>query len=184
MSNHTNNFWLFCIFCAILFGAASCKHRTEKLLVGKWRSVKVENRDKDNFFRSSKEFIDTMGRGNSDSVNMETYGVTNIDSLRRELQAQFDSAYAAQMTIDTSSIFVFGADSSVTFSFPGKSETGKWYMDTRGMLVLDETNEMGQTEQLKIEVSYIDQKEMRLTFIRDLEEGLSDTSVVSFVRLK
>lgn len=169
---------------ALLAFISSCRHRTEKMILGKWRSVKVENRDKDNFFRSSRQFIDTMGRNNTDSMNMEIYGVINIDSLRRELQTQFDSAYAAQMAIDTSSIFVFGKDSNVSFTFPGKSETGKWYIDPRGKLVLDETNEMGQTEQLKIDVSLITDNEMKLTFIRDLEEGLSDTSVVTFAREK
>jgi len=162
----------------------SCKHDNSKMLIGKWRSVKVENRDKDNFFKSSKEFIDTMGKGNSDSVNMNIYGVSNIDSLRRELQNQFDSAYAAQLNIDTQSIFIFNSDSTILFSFPGKTEKGKWRLDKKGMLVLDESNELGQTEQLKVEISYIDDLQMRLTFVRDLEEGLTDTSVVTFRREK
>ncbi len=174
---------LLFIFATALI-AGSCKNRTDRMLIGKWRSVKVQNRDKDNFFKTSREFIDSMGRGNSDSVNFEIYGVTNIDSLRRELQAQYDSAYAAQTTIDTSSIFTFNADSTVTFSFPGRSESGKWRVDNSGKLVLDETNEMGQTEQLKVDVVFNSSEEMTLTFIRDLEEGLSDTSVVLFRRQK
>ena len=162
----------------------SCRQGNEQLLIGKWRSVKVENRDKDNFFRSSREFIDTMGKGNTDSVNMEIYGVTNMDSLRTELRTQFDSAYAAQMSIDTNSTFVFSKDSNVLFSFPGKTEKGKWYIDNKGRLILDETNDLGQTEQLKIQISSIDELQMQLTFVRDLEEGLGDTSVVTFRRQK
>ena len=173
---------LLSIAATLLAGA--CKSRTDRMLIGRWRSVKVQNRDKDNFFKSSKEFIDSMGRGNSDSLNFEIYRVTNIDSLRSELQAQYDSAFAAQMTIDTSSIFTFNADSTVTFSFPGRTETGKWRIDHSGMLVLDETNETGQTEQLKVNVSFTDNRKMTLTFIRELEAGLSDTSIVSFYREK
>ncbi len=166
----------------ILICLYSCKQKTHEMIQGKWRSVKIENRDKDNFFKSSKEFIDTMGKGNSDSVNMGIYGVVNMDSLRHELQIQFDSAYMAQMTIDTQSTFTFNNDSTCILSFPGKNETGKWYIDKKGMLILDETNELGQTEQLKVDITLLNEQNMILTFIRDLEDGLSDTSVVTFQR--
>lgn len=164
--------------------AASCRKRTDRMLIGKWRSVKVQNRDKDNFFKSSRAFIDSMGRGNSDSVNFEIYGVTNIDSLRSELKAQYDSAFAAQLTIDTSSIFTFNSDSTVTFSFPGRSENGKWHIDNSGTLILDETNDLGQTEQIKVDVSFNGNEEMTLTFVRDQEEGTHDTSIVLFRKQK
>lgn len=162
----------------------SCRKRTDRMLIGKWRSIKVQNRAKDNFFKSSREFIDSMGRGNSDSANFEIYGVTNIDSLRSELKAQYDSAFAAQLTIDTSSIFTFNSDSTVTFSFPGRSENGKWRIDNSGALILDETNELGETEQIKVDVSFNGNAEMTLTFVRDLEEGISDTSIVLFRKEK
>jgi hypothetical protein len=142
--------------------------------------VKIENRDKDNFFRSSKQFIDTMGKGNDDSTNMAIYGVTNMDSLRRELQVQYDSAYAAQMGIDTQSVMTFKNDSTVIFGFPGKNETGKWHLDIKGKLVLDETNELGEVQSLVVDITEISESALKLTFIRDLEEGLTDTSVVSF----
>ena len=173
-------FYLLPIAC--LLCVCSCKRNNYELIIGKWRSVKIENKDKDNFFKSSREFIDTMGKGNSDSTNMEIYGVTNMDSLRHELQIQFDSAYAAQMTTYTQSIFTFHKDSTVILSFPGKNETGKWRIDKNGKLVLDETNEFGQTEQLKIDITQLGPSNMILTFVRDLEDGLSDTSVVTFVR--
>jgi hypothetical protein len=178
------NYRQLLLFALIVTFLAACRNRTGRMLIGKWRSFRVENRDKDNFFKSSRAFIDSMGVGNSDSVNFEIYGVTNIDSLRNELRAQYDSAYAAQLGIDTSSIFSFNNDSTVTFSFPGRSETGKWRLDNSGALVLDETNEMGQTEQLKVDINFTNNNEMTLTFIRDLEEGVSDTSVVRFRREK
>jgi len=173
---------LLALFATLV--AISCRKRTDRMLIGKWRSIKVQNREKDNFFKSSRAFIDSMGRGNSDSVNFEIYGVTNIDSLRGELRAQYDSAYAAQLTIDTSSIFTFNGDSSVTFSFPGRSENGKWHIDNSGVLILDETNETGQTEQIKVDVSFSGNEEMTLTFVRDLGEGVSDTSIVLFRKEK
>ncbi len=176
------------VFYLLLLGSVTCIYSCSEdkgdLLVGKWRSVKVVNRDKDNFFKSSKQFIDTMGRGNTSAENIEIYGVANMDSLRQELQTQFDSAYIAQMNIDTQSVFTFNKDSSVLFSFPGKTEKGKWHLDNAGMLVLDETNDMGQTEQIKVSVRSIDKNTMDLTFVRDLEEGVTDTSIVTFRREK
>lgn len=162
----------------------SCSNNKSRLIMGKWHSVRVENRDKDNFFRSSKQFIDTMGLNNTDETNLFIYGVTNIDSLRRELRVQFDSAYAAQISIDTHSIFEFRADSTVLFSFPGKTEKGTWYIDKEGKLILDETNELGQTEHLRIDIALLNEQHLQLTFIRQLEEGLADTSVVTFRREK
>jgi hypothetical protein len=162
----------------------SCGQNKSDLLIGRWHSVKVVNRDKDNFFRSSKAFIDTMGNSNTPEVNAEVYGVANMDSLRRELRAQFDSAYAAQMNIDTQSIFTFKTDSAVLFSFPGKTEKGKWHLDDQDLLVLDETNELGQTEQIKLGVKFIDKNKLELTFVRDLDEGVTDTSIVTFRREK
>lgn len=160
----------------------SCKRNNKALILGKWRSVKIENHDKDLFFISSQQFIDTIGKGNSDATNLELYGVTNTDSLRKELQAQYDSAYAAQMSIDTQSIFSFNEDSTIKFVFPGKSEIGRWYIDESGYLVLDEINDDGQVEHLVVEITDIGKVYMKLTFIRALEEGLSDTSIVTFHR--
>ncbi len=169
------------VICVLLCTVVlSCTHNKHDMILGKWRSIKIENRDKDNFFRSSQQFIDTMGKGNTDIMNMEIYGVTNMDSLRRELQMQYDSALAAQVSIDTQSVFTFNSDSTIIFSFPGKNETGKWYIDKKGKLVMDETNELGETETLSVEITELTEKSMKLTFIRDLEEGISDTSIVSF----
>lgn len=162
----------------------SCKQDVGKKLIGKWRSVRIENKDKDNFFASSKLFIDTMGKGNNDSTNFEIYGVTNMDSLRRELRNQFDSAYAAQRTIDTQSTITFNTDSTAVFGFPGKSEKGRWFIDRKGRLILDETNELGQTKQLKVLISQAAPDSLQLTFMLEIEEGLADTSVVTFKREK
>lgn len=169
---------------ALALVAVGCRENKGALLVGKWRSVKIVNRDKDEFFKNSRIFIDTMGKNNSDSVNLEIYGVTNVDSLRKELKIQFDSAYAAAVAIDTQSVLTFNNDSTITFSFPGKTEKGKWYIDKNNQLVLDETNEYGETEQMKVNVTAIEGDNMTLTFMRDGENGSKDTSIVTFRREK
>ena len=170
----------------LLISAAlsSCHNDKARKMLGNWRSVRVVNHDRDHFFSRSRLFLDTMGKGNTDAVNRAIYGVVNMDSLRRELRIQFDSAFAAQMSIDTQSEIVFNADSTVIFKFPGKTEKGTWFINDEGVLELDETNELGYTEHLSIEIATINNNEMTLTFVKQIEEGLADTSFVTFRRQK
>jgi hypothetical protein len=172
---------LLLLFTATLF---SCRNNETRKMLGKWRSVRVVNHDRDHFFSRSRLFLDTMGKGNTDAVNRAIYGVVNMDSLRRELRIQFDSAYAAQMDIDTQSEIIFNADSTVIFNFPGKTEKGTWFLDKDDMLDLLETNELGYTEHLRIRIARIDKNEMTLTFVKQIEEDLADTSFVTFRRQK
>ncbi len=175
----------FCLLL-LLFTASlsSCRNDESGKMLGKWRSVRVVNHDRDHFFSRSRLFLDTMGKGNTDAVNRAIYGVVNMDSLRRELRIQFDSAFAAQMNIDTQSEIVFNADSSVIFNFPGKTEKGTWFLDKDNMLDILETNELGYTEHVRIKVARIDKNEMTLTFVKQIEEDLADTSFVTFRRQK
>ncbi len=175
---------IYLLLLSITF--AACKEPGRKeMILGKWRSVKIENRDKDEFFRSSLKFIDTMGQSNDDKTNMEIYGVTNMDSLRKELRVQYDSAYAAQMSIDTQSTFSFREDGVIVFGFPGKSEEGKWNINDKGQLQLEEMNENGQTEKVDVDIAELSADNLKLVFTRDLGDGSEkDTSVVSFRREK
>ncbi|GAA4470088.1 hypothetical protein GCM10023093_30610 [Nemorincola caseinilytica] len=172
----------FVLLLVLLLG--SCRERTEKKILGKWRSVRIEERGRDDFFRDSKRFIDTMGNGDSDETKLELYGTLNIDSLRQELQKQYDSAYAALKDIETRSTLHFKEDSSVVVGFPGTNELGKWYINDSGLLVLDETNKYGETEHLFIAIRHLVNDTLQLAFMRETEEGRLDTSVVTFQREK
>lgn len=172
------------LLLTISIGLFSCKGDKKKLLEGTWHSLKIESHDIDNFFVNSQKYIDTIGKNNDDATNIALYGVTNMDSLRKELQQQFDSAKAIQTDIATQTTFKFEKDSTATFSFPGgRSETGKWHVDKEGMLVLDETNENGQTEQSKVKIITLDATSLKLEFIKN-EGGVTDTSWVSFKKEK
>ncbi len=160
----------------------SCKDEKQQKLLGKWQSEKIENRSKDEFFSSSRTFIDTMGKGNTEEVNIQLYGVANVDSLRTILNKQFDSAFAVQQAIDTQSIFTFNEDGSMLLRFPGREETGKWTIDKTGRLILDETNELGQTERVNVELTSVNEQKLVLTFVRKTEQGDMDTSKVTFRR--
>lgn len=152
------------------------------MIIGKWRSVEVKNKNKDEFFRASQEFIDTMGTNNSDATNMELYGVTNMDSLRHELQVQFDSAYTAQLNMDTQSTFTFKDDHTLILGYLGRNESGKWEIDDSNNLIIKELNDMGETDKMKVMISSLDEKKLVLSFLRETGSGGFDTSVVIFSR--
>lgn len=164
------------IFC-------SCKNNTEQQLLGKWQSVKIEESNWDEFFKESQKIIDTMGNGHTDAQNIEIYGTANIDSYRREMQAKYDSAFAALKTIETGSFIHFLPDSTVTLGFPGLSENGKWHINKEGHLVINETNKLGETQQMVIHINQLTPTEIKLVFPRDVRYGArEDSSVVTFRR--
>jgi hypothetical protein len=172
-------FWMLLPLVAVV----GCKDLPEKQILGKWRSVRVENAGRDEFFRLSKALIDTIGVGHTDEENMAIYGLTNMDSVRMAMRAEYDSAYAAQVAIETNSVFHFKADSEVVFSFPGRNETGRWYIDDKGELVIEEINADDVVKKMAVAIRTLTANEMKLTFTE--ETGMrSDTSVVTFEREK
>ena len=172
------------VLLLLVFLFCSCRNSTADKLVGKWRSVKIEEHSRDDFFRNSKNYIDTMGNGDSDSTKMALYGTLNIDSLRREMLLRYDSALAALKDIETKSTMHFKKDSSVVIGFPGTSELGKWYINDSGLLVMDETNSFGETEHLFIAIRQLNEEQLQLAFTRETEDYGVDTSIVTFRREK
>lgn len=161
----------------------SCKNSVEKQLLGKWHSAKIEESNWDEFFKVSQQIIDTMGKGHTDAENFEIYGVTDMDSMRHEMQTQYDSAFAALKSIETGSTIHFLADSVVNMGFPGLSETGKWHVNSEGHLIIDETNKYGETMQMIIHINQLTATDLRLVFPRSVQYGTSnDSSIVTFHR--
>ena len=123
----------------------SCKGNRDKL-IGSWHSVKLENRDIDSFFSKSQQYIDTIGKNNDPATNMDLYGTTNVDSLRRTMQEQYDSAKKIQMRSVTNTIFEFRKDSMLYISFNGNVDTCKWKMDGSNKIQVEDMNNNGGGE--------------------------------------
>src|SRR4051812_36404927 len=95
----------------------ACKRSKREMIIGKWHAVKVENPEMDDFFAKSQAYIDTIGKGNNDATNIQIYGVANMDSMRKVLQSQYDSAKMMQTLAVTNTSFNFRKDSIVMLSF-------------------------------------------------------------------
>ncbi len=109
-------------------------------LVGSWRSVRLENREIDDFYLRTQLFIDTFGKNNDAATNLRLYNTKNVDSLRRVTQEQFDSSKSMQQQAISNTTLTFNRDSIVYLSFNGAIDTSKWRLGTDNMLTLEDMN--------------------------------------------
>lgn len=163
----------------ILFAASvvlfSCKSKQD-MLTGSWHAVKLENPDMDSFFVRSQHYIDTIGKNNADAMNMDIYGTTNMDSLRKVLQAQYDTAKAMQTGAIVNTVFHFNKDGRAVLIFNGISDTAKWRLEGESRLVLDSRgHENGEV--VNMEILKISDMVLKLRFRED-----SSFSTVTFRR--
>lgn len=178
-----DNFMKSTLMCLVLVSLVfySCKHPKEKkeLMVGAWRTTNVENRDVDNFFANGQIYIDTIGNGHDAETNQALYGVTNMDSLKKELQVQLDSVKKMQLAANTQTVFTFKKDGKMSFEIPGHSDPGNWHINKAGELILTEKSPDGQDEATIAQILTLDDTAMKLMFVK-ADSGMADTSYVSF----
>ena len=149
-----------------VLGIVSCKGKRQ-MLTGTWHAVKLENPDMDTFFINSQHYIDTIGKNNSEDANLQLYGVANVDSLRRVLQAQYDTAKAMQMNAVVNTVFSFRADSMAFLTFNGIPDSARWYMDKDDKLILDDLQGQGTGEKVNMEIVELTDVALKLRFKED-----------------
>jgi len=164
---------IFLVLLSVVFFA--CKRNKKEMLTGKWHAVKLENPDMDSFFMNSQKYIDTIGKGNDDSTNIKLYGVANMDSMRHILQQQYDSAKTMQMAAVTNTTFTFRKDSIVVLYFNGSVDSSRWYIDSKGALVLDKLNGYGPGEKISMDIVTLSDTLLKLRFNEN-----NSTSTVTF----
>lgn len=157
--------------------ATGCKRSQKQLLTGTWRSTKLENPDIDSFFAKSKMYIDTIGSSNDPAVNMELYGTNNIDSLRREMRSQYDSARNLQAQQVTNTVFTFKDNNRMFISFNGVMDTCKWTLPKENAIKLEDLNAGAHGETMTWDIVSLTDKELVLK----MEENKS-ISKVTFVK--
>lgn len=153
----------------------SCGEKPEQLIEGQWYAVKLENPAMDSFFRQSQQYIDTMGLEHDDATNIAIYGVANMDSVRRYMQAQRDSAKKMQENAVTTTVFTFlkGGDAEITMG--GVTDSCKWLLDGESGLILKETGTGNDQAVSRYHIVSLTKDELKLRFF---EEG--DSSTVTF----
>ncbi|MBC7552648.1 MAG: hypothetical protein H7257_01580 [Taibaiella sp.] len=164
------------LFALTFITLASCKGRKGEI-IGSWRGTKFENADMDSFFLKSQQYIDTIGKNGDAKVNWELYGVTNMDSLRKDLQMQQDSAKNLQYKSILNTVFTFNKDGILLISFNKNMDTSKWAIEDDKTLTLEEMTGRDKGTKTSVGIISITESEMKLKFMQD-----SAFSTVTFVR--
>ncbi len=155
------------LFLFVLLAACTSNSKADKrkLLVGVWHASALENAEMDSFFINTQKYIDTIGSSGSAEVNKSVYGVTNMDSMRKVLQSQYDSAKSMQMDAVKNTVFDFRVDSTAYLTFNGSVDSSSWSINAGGELIITELHPMeGEAEHVTMEVLGLTEKELKLRF--------------------
>jgi hypothetical protein len=149
-------------FLALLLACNSSSDKTR--LVGTWQGKRLDNALMDSFFARSQRVIDTLGANHTADENLEFYGTNNMDSMKRALQAQHDSAYVAQANRIKNVNFNFAADKTAYISFDGKAtiDTARWTLDDENSLILEDRSWDGNRSVKKMKLIAVSETELKL----------------------
>jgi len=165
-------------FLVFLLLLTACDNAETPKIVGHWQGIHLENPSLDTYFMKTQQYIDTMGVNNSPEVNFALYGTTNVDSLRKMLRIQHDSAQYLQMNAVKNTYFHFFTDSIVVVSFNGTPDTGKWHIEEKKNLLIEEMIGEGKGSKTKMSIENLTDKELKLRF-----EQENAASTVTFKRV-
>lgn len=157
----------------------SCKPSKKELITRKWQAVGVQSGMLDNEIKEERHFIDTIGTTTSPAQNLELYGVSNMDSMRKLMHKSLDSTIASQEETIKNTWLLFDKNGTVVTHFGAEPDTVAWYFDDDGALMLDEMKHKGAGSKIKMNVLKLTDKELQLQFE---ENGFSSTA--SFVSTK
>ncbi len=163
------------ISISIVLFFVSCNNKNQDKIIGTWKGVKSENNTIDSFFIKSQILIDTIGKNNDDATNLKLYGIKNMDSLRKHLQLQHDSALLAEKNKIKNTQFIFKKDRTIELFFSGYNLTGKWNFDDEGSLILEVVKTSGDADLWRMKVITLNENELKLQFRKT-----NDTSIVTF----
>ena len=94
-----------------------------------------------------------------------------MDSMRKVLQQQYDSAKTIQANTVLNTVFKFRKDSVAILMFNDNMDSARWYMDG-SKLVLDDLNKETQGQKLNMEIISLTDTVLKLRFE---ENGASST---------
>jgi hypothetical protein len=164
---------IFYIYIAALIGIASCKPDKDDLIIGLWQEVKIVNPQIDNAIEEQRMFLDTVGKQTDSAANLALYGMSNIDSFKKNLQTNIDSYKRAQGKAISETWFDFHTNGLVYLHSEEGLDSAKWYFEDDGALMLDEEKLKGTGSKIRMEVEALNDTAMQLHYS---EQYLSSTA--------
>lgn len=164
----------YLILPILLLGLFSCKKDRKSMLVRKWQEVAVINPDIDAMFSQQKIFADTVGHSTTAEENLALYGVSNIDSFRKALNANLDSFRHGQYRAVVSTVFDFHKNGVIYIHSDDGVDSSSWYLDDDGALILDEAKLKGVGTTLRMDIVELSDTSLKLQY---MEKFLNSTAV-------
>lgn len=160
------------VMFACLFSACTTQDKDAEL-VGKWQAVDMEAPDVDRARQEQMNFLDTMGDHTTPEQNMEIYGVADVTNLKDSLKEILMNYPKVQAEMLANSSVEFGADSTFISVLNGHADTGKWYINEAGGLIISD-----DVEQAEVKLLSLTDTSLKLEMQR---EGLASTLIFSRV---
>jgi len=163
------------LFLVLIIAIIACNRTKKDMLIRNWHAVKLDNPQLNDMIQQQQLFIDTVGTSTNAEVNRTLYNTTRIDSLKSALQSQLDSFVVLQKMALANTWFNFKKSGIAVLTFNGATDSTSWHFDDDGTLILDELQQTGGVDKLKMLVVQLNDTVLRLRFMQN-----NINSVVSF----
>ncbi len=165
-------------YLPLLFLFAACKPSKKEQLVGTWQAQHLRNDGMENAIREQRTLLDTLGNTTPASEWQARYGVTNLDSFKKEGLAALDVIQMQMADAVRKTRFQFRNDGVAIVNFGEGPDSAKYTLDEEGNLVLDELALKGAGAKLSMTIEQLTNDSLRLHLV---DNGMPST--VSFVRV-
>lgn len=163
--------WVGVFAMLSLFSCGS--NSPEKLLIGRWKTVALENAGFERQAADTRQYIDTLGNADPTLRNS-----LDLDSLKAALRADFEQALQAQATALENTLMEFRANGvAYTTSIDGVDSA--LYKVEEGQIRIDEAGLKGHGESMTFTILTLEQDTLKVRLV-----DYGDTSVATMVRAR
>lgn len=157
-----------------VFGLFSCgSNSPEKLLVGRWKTIALDNAGFERQASETQRFIDTLGEADPTLK----YSL-DLDSLKAALRDDFEQALQAQATALENTLMEFRANGvAYTTSIDGVDSA--LYRVEEGQIRIDEAGLKGHGESMTFTILKLEQDTLKVRLV-----DYGDTSTATMVRAR
>jgi len=159
---------IVCYLAICSFLLLSCSTGKKKLLVGKWNAVSIENPSMDSFLVLEKHMLDTLGKSTSREQNLELYGTTNVDSLKKDQLSKLDTMQARLQFVTNNTWFQFNGDGSAILHYGDMASINtSWEFGDDGKLLLDVIEKSNFANNLNINIIALTDSTLRIQQVKN-----------------
>lgn len=148
-------------------------HSPEKLLIGRWKTIDLNNAGFERQAAETRQYIDTLGNADPELRNS-----LDLDSLKAALRADFEQALQAQASALENTLMEFRAN-GVAYTTSIEGVDSALYRIEEGQIRIDEAGLKGHGESMTFTILRLEQDTLKVRLV-----DYGDTSVATMVRAR